>query len=462
MTAQEYWEKFDEENLDKQEFFEDTCTFFSKEISQEDLEEYDFMDIVIDVIGEFLLNKDYAPVIKLRNIIRENNKCFYENEFLFLDDNLIDHYTYLQEEENVRDAFSMLMKYPVKDFDHYLIVFKTLIFWQCFNVVDEAVTRNYNTVRNSNDLIENSEYELAQYHYGAILSNHYQKGKGSLDKEAIYTELKKINFVFTDESAKFFELGYLSENYDLEVLKQEWRKKSFHFEILLKGYFCRYMYEKGMDLRLSGFLLSSILPFWKEKDTKSIDNFFEIKGFQKFLREDMSNYLFADASHITMGVLWGSVYVYEFLENIGLISQTDLQRYLSEINSIKGKTIGSFREYLWKKNFVHLWVKPNSVSEEEFAQEKALFEETFLIKQGEFLSFKEKVKEKYPLVVELGDFYDLKLTNKLDGFFGKLSHLNDDFEEEYEPTQPIKSEPKVGRNDPCPCGSGKKYKKCCG
>ena len=25
-----------------------------------------------------------------------------------------------------------------------------------------------------------------------------------------------------------------------------------------------------------------------------------------------------------------------------------------------------------------------------------------------------------------------------------------------------REEPKVGRNDPCPCGSGKKYKKCCG
>lgn len=25
-----------------------------------------------------------------------------------------------------------------------------------------------------------------------------------------------------------------------------------------------------------------------------------------------------------------------------------------------------------------------------------------------------------------------------------------------------KASPKVGRNDPCPCGSGKKYKKCCG
>ncbi|MFV1985613.1 MAG: SEC-C metal-binding domain-containing protein, partial [Thiohalomonadales bacterium] len=28
-------------------------------------------------------------------------------------------------------------------------------------------------------------------------------------------------------------------------------------------------------------------------------------------------------------------------------------------------------------------------------------------------------------------------------------------------TQPVASLPKVGRNEPCHCGSGKKYKKCC-
>ena len=28
--------------------------------------------------------------------------------------------------------------------------------------------------------------------------------------------------------------------------------------------------------------------------------------------------------------------------------------------------------------------------------------------------------------------------------------------------RPVKRAQKVGRNDPCPCGSGKKYKKCCG
>jgi preprotein translocase subunit SecA len=29
------------------------------------------------------------------------------------------------------------------------------------------------------------------------------------------------------------------------------------------------------------------------------------------------------------------------------------------------------------------------------------------------------------------------------------------------PAAPVSKEPKVGRNDPCPCGSGKKFKKCC-
>ncbi|WP_130833857.1 YecA/YgfB family protein [[Erwinia] mediterraneensis] len=30
-----------------------------------------------------------------------------------------------------------------------------------------------------------------------------------------------------------------------------------------------------------------------------------------------------------------------------------------------------------------------------------------------------------------------------------------------QPQQPVIAEPKTGRNDPCPCGSGKKFKQCC-
>jgi preprotein translocase subunit SecA len=35
-------------------------------------------------------------------------------------------------------------------------------------------------------------------------------------------------------------------------------------------------------------------------------------------------------------------------------------------------------------------------------------------------------------------------------------------ESDLRPRPVVRQQPKVGRNDPCPCGSGKKYKKCCG
>ena len=35
-------------------------------------------------------------------------------------------------------------------------------------------------------------------------------------------------------------------------------------------------------------------------------------------------------------------------------------------------------------------------------------------------------------------------------------------EQEYGTVKPIVKDKEPGRNDPCPCGSGKKYKKCCG
>ena len=37
-----------------------------------------------------------------------------------------------------------------------------------------------------------------------------------------------------------------------------------------------------------------------------------------------------------------------------------------------------------------------------------------------------------------------------------------DLERLQNPVAPVRVEQKTGRNDPCPCNSGKKFKKCCG
>ena len=50
--------------------------------------------------------------------------------------------------------------------------------------------------------------------------------------------------------------------------------------------------------------------------------------------------------------------------------------------------------------------------------------------------------------------YDDDGDDELDEFF---SFMEEESQKPY-----VREQPKVGRNDPCPCGSGKKYKKCCG
>jgi len=73
----------------------------------------------------------------------------------------------------------------------------------------------------------------------------------------------------------------------------------------------------------------------------------------------------------------------------------------------------------------------------------------------EFVEFLIHVK------VEKEEELDLKQENK--NIKEERRDIFSDSEQQEEKKKPIRRvTPKVGRNDPCPCGSGKKYKKCCG
>ncbi|WP_281279526.1 SEC-C metal-binding domain-containing protein [Aquibacillus sediminis] len=72
------------------------------------------------------------------------------------------------------------------------------------------------------------------------------------------------------------------------------------------------------------------------------------------------------------------------------------------------------------------------------------------------------------LVEEMNDVMKTEVKFNEERYGEKLAKLPDYMDEleagesqKDDKQQPIQ-QPKVGRNDPCPCGSGKKYKKCCG
>ncbi|MBI5723652.1 MAG: SEC-C domain-containing protein [Planctomycetes bacterium] len=61
----------------------------------------------------------------------------------------------------------------------------------------------------------------------------------------------------------------------------------------------------------------------------------------------------------------------------------------------------------------------------------------------------------------------IEKAKKIEGLDNR-ARSKDDLEAEKElvkktkKVEPIQAQQSPGRNDPCPCGSGKKYKKCCG
>ena len=67
-------------------------------------------------------------------------------------------------------------------------------------------------------------------------------------------------------------------------------------------------------------------------------------------------------------------------------------------------------------------------------------------------------KELMKLMNSLDKETDSDLIREVNEWMKEIRYL-----QEEDSTVPfVRTEKKIGRNDPCPCGSGKKYKKCCG
>lgn len=110
--------------------------------------------------------------------------------------------------------------------------------------------------------------------------------------------------------------------------------------------------------------------------------------------------------------------------------------------------------------------------------------ERFSMTAEEIVAFVDGLNETLPKpyeVKELSEESNINITIDFESLYKKmveykaehlynLPHWNNIFDEdkrkelilEQRTSKTVVKSQKVGRNDPCPCGSGKKYKKCCG
>lgn len=116
----------------------------------------------------------------------------------------------------------------------------------------------------------------------------------------------------------------------------------------------------------------------------------------------------------------------------------------------------------WKQHMLNIDHLKEGISYRSWGQKNPLIE----YKREAFAMFREMMQNiRFEIVhhifhINLETFNSQELEQKREKELEQLHMVSGDSEGEGKTVQ--RESEKVGRNDPCPCGSGKKYKKCCG
>jgi len=154
--------------------------------------------------------------------------------------------------------------------------------------------------------------------------------------------------------------------------------------------------------------------------------------------------------------------VFELLKEIYRKKREERREKIGEqADGIERMVMLQVIDNLWKDNLLAMDHLKEGIGLRGYGQRDPLVEYK---KEGYemFQSMIERIKEE-----TVDHLFKIELVNDREVYERSQARLNEISmnrgEGEEEKKKPVKREGgKVGRNDPCPCGSGKKYKKCCG
>ena len=162
-------------------------------------------------------------------------------------------------------------------------------------------------------------------------------------------------------------------------------------------------------------------------------------------------------------------------------AETALQDKHAEVESMERYTILNSIDKLWREHLYEMDGLRQSVHLRSYGQKDPLVEYKTEARDM-FVSLMSSMKEEVSRSVFLTASSLESVQNLLRSLPAEASHqmasafgldpsfadaedvvseVNAEVSQEQK-ARPVRTGPKVGRNDPCPCGSGKKYKKCCG
>jgi hypothetical protein len=362
-------------------------TINDENLTDEFILELEFPMILLELLHE-LRSSNYND--EMYNLICEikTKKCdFYKEYYDVFDDLLVDYYFLKGYDEKIIEGFKNFVEEPTIGIDQFINKFDKLIFYGYTEVAVNISLQVYAKLNNSQEIIKGVEDEFSN----VFFTNNLQKTYKSIKNNAPI-DSQKLN-----EELALCELGLSEDNFNelLEALAEN--SIAIHeFNIVLKKSasnatktlsmeFFKYMLdEKELDFVVSSKIWAEFMRFLSIRKVKyklANEYFtFSDKEFGSYLLQYF-DLQWMDTCELGFATIWGIPYIYDFLYLNELITEQTYKTSIENINKVKIKFMENSEEKLWQYNFVHKWNKPESVTEEEFEEEKRRFGESVNIKK---------------------------------------------------------------------------------
>lgn len=234
--------------------------------------------------------------------------------------------------------------------------------------------------------------------------------------------------------------------------------------------FCKYMFDKyEMPFLLSDEIWNVFITKYLFGESEQSEEYYYI-DLENLIEELQANsILYGLNLYGEIGRVFGIDYIYDFLEFNELISAEGAQKMKDNAQYIRHIKIDLMDLDIWKLSYILNWPKP-----EKWESLKPWLEKSTTVIIDEEFDLMEYFVEIDPLAEhvlnELDELSDINYDSFEEDDWGDFEEDDWDYPNisEYKDTNYFQSseetfindKPKIGRNDLCPCGSGKKYKKC--
>ena len=424
-------------------------TFFKNLIRDYPELEIDWLETFEDVKNHLLMQESIDDI---RYFINWYSKKFpedYSNRYEFIEGDLCNYYLFKKDYKSLQKRIDFIQQNPVPAIDTLTIrlLFQLIYHGQYQQAVNFS-EQVWKPIDESTELIGNAAYDFVNTIYINNLQEYYESvlQNTSFDTDVIFN--KAIEMGFSDDRELFNEvLMAVKSDLDIGLIKISIKEKKDNHMLHLNIQFLKYMYQQFNMPFVFSELMWKFIAILKIFGRHGKENWFYIdaKTMDKHIAEKYDNFLKRNKLQI-FGQVWGFDYVISFFNHWQLITPDQFQKMTENNTYFKNAMMKIVGGDLWKMMFVFNWLDIENNIKNNI--DPVLFESTFGTDEYEAGNNIVDYVSAIPLSERI--VRELKLNKKQ---ILRVFYAGD---------SPYKKEgPDVGRNDPCPCGSGKKYKICC-